>query len=518
MTNSFYYIKFFYKKFYKEITVNLILWGLIIWLSVVLAYLMKDVVDGVTVSGIVDFWKIVAIVVVSAAIPLLNFFSEYNAGVVMGKMMLEISHRAVATSIATGGRWGSGEVLSRLSGDLLNGILYIALPIDIGLVAARLAVQLVASFYISPLLTLVALPFIALYVLAVRKIGPGVMLHTQRERVLYAEWFKRVKEAVNGAHSLFRIGVRELPKPLLRSATEWLAGYKKLQLYSKGLDFGADAIARGVPNIAFALGVFLTPLGFSTLGAAVAVRQLLAGVFEPAAQLMTRISSAYQLKVSFQRLVEVMEAEEEARAGGGNSCVVVEGAVLGYNGAPVLRVDHLVLEPGDFLWVKGPTGSGKSTLGKAIAGLVKPLAGRVEAPSGVIYIGNDDYIFNASVYENITLWEDHPREEVERAARLAQIDFHLDKPCGERGSELSEGQRQRILIARALLRKPKVLVMDEATSGLDIKTEEEVLKAVKREVPIVVLISHRPTGGKYATKIVEVSGGVVSAQRNMIDF
>ncbi|MEM1572771.1 ATP-binding cassette domain-containing protein [Pyrobaculum sp.] len=97
---------------------------------------------------------------------------------------------------------------------------------------------------------------------------------------------------------------------------------------------------------------------------------------------------------------------------------------------------------------------------------------------------------------------------MERAARLARIDFPLDKPCGEGGSSLSEGQRQRVIMARALLRRPKALVMGEITSGLNAKVEEEVLKAVKREVPIVVVISHRDTAGKYANKIVEVNNGI----------
>ncbi|MGC9132006.1 MAG: ATP-binding cassette domain-containing protein, partial [Pyrobaculum sp.] len=165
----------------------------------------------------------------------------------------------------------------------------------------------------------------------------------------------------------------------------------------------------------------------------------------------------------------------------------------------------LVFVPGDFVWVRGPTGGGKSTLGKALAGLVKPLEGEIEAPRA-IYVGNDDYIFDASVWENITLWEEFPEEEVRRAAELAQIDFPLDKKCGEGGSELSEGQRQRVLLARAFLRRPHVLVLDEVTSGLNQEVEERVLDALRRAVPIAVVISHRQTPARYATKIVEVSG------------
>jgi ATP-binding cassette subfamily C protein len=89
---------------------------------------------------------------------------------------------------------------------------------------------------------------------------------------------------------------------------------------------------------------------------------------------------------------------------------------------------------------------------------------------------------------------------VEEAARLAAIDFPLDKNA----KELSEGQRQRVLIARALLRRPHLLVLDEVISGLDQQTAERVLASVRSRVPICVVISHRPV---EAEKIVEVGGG-----------
>lgn len=517
--NSYWYYAFrYFKKYLLDNILILLLWGVMIWLGILLAFYMKTAVDAVA-AGTLPIADLLAIVILAAAIPLLNFVSEYKANILAGKLVLDISGEIIASTIRTGGKRDSSDVLSRISGDVLNATIYLNLWLDLGLIVARLLAQVAAAFYISPVLTLAAVPFIALYLFVSGKIGPAILAHTQRERVLYTAWFKRVKEAVDGAHSLYRVGIVKLPKVLVEAAAEWFKGYRKLQLYSKGLSFGANALAYGVPNGAFVLGLFLTPMGMATVGVALAVRQLLAQVFEPAAQLMMKVGSIYQLKVSFQRVAELIEAKCDRimTVDAAGPRVVVENAVLGYGGVPVLRVESLVIGPGDFVWVRGPTGSGKSTLGKAIAGLIKPIEGRIETPSGAIYIGNDDYIFDASVYENIDLWEGFPREEVERAARLAQIDFPLDKLCGERGSELSEGQRQRVLVARALLRRPSVLILDEVTSGLNVEVEERVLDAAKREVPIVVVISHRSTAGKYANKIVEVDNGtarVVAPHKN----
>jgi len=96
---------------------------------------------------------------------------------------------------------------------------------------------------------------------------------------------------------------------------------------------------------------------------------------------------------------------------------------------------------------------------------------------------------------------------VEWAAAAAGVDFPLEKRCGEGGRELSEGQRQRVLIARALLRRPRLLVLDEATSGLDKGLEAKVLQAVRQVAKAVVVVSHRDTPAQYSNKIIEVKEG-----------
>ncbi|MGC9051212.1 ATP-binding cassette domain-containing protein [Pyrobaculum sp.] len=499
----------FAKRYWVDEAVIFSLWGAMIILGVAQVLLIKQIVDEV-VYGAGDagtlVFQISAVVGIAFLIPILNFLSEYRAAVWAQRAIIDVSHRIVH-SVVLSPAHNRGEALSRISGDVLNVVLYLALPLDVALQAARFIAVVAASLYISPEITLFVAPLIALYFLVAKKLGPPILEWGRRERELYSQWFRRVKEVVDGAHSLYRAGVRALPKILLEASEKWLAGYKKYGLYSKSLGFGANAITFGVPNLAFGLGLLLSLQGAATVGTAVAMRTLLAEAFEPLAQIMMKSGSYYQLKRSFERVAPYLDTVvTEAPARGEAPIVKVEKVTLGYDGNVVLRGVDLVFVPGDFVWVRGPTGGGKSTLGKALAGLVKPLEGEIETPRA-IYVGNDDYIFDASVWENITLWEEFPEEEVRRAAELAQIDFPLDKKCGEGGSELSEGQRQRVLLARAFLRRPHVLVLDEVTSGLNQEVEERVLDALRRVVPIAVVISHRQTPARYATKIVEVSGG-----------
>lgn len=509
MKSYWYYVLEFTKRYWIDEVVIFSLWGAMIILGVIQALFIKQVVDAV-VYGVRDasalVLQIAAVVGIAFSIPVLNFLSEYRAAVWAQRAIIDVSHRIVHSTVLSPGN-SRGEVLSRISGDVLNVVLYLALPLDVALQAARFIAVVAASLYISPEITLIVAPLIALYFLVAKKLGPPILEWGRRERELYSQWFRRIKEVVDGAHSLYRAGVRALPKILLEASGRWLAGYKKYELYSKSLGFGANAITYGVPNLAFGLGLLLSLQGVATVGTAVAMRTLLVEAFEPLAQIVMKSGSYYQLKRSFERVAPYLDAVVAEAPARGEAHVVVERVALGYNGTVVLRCADVVFRPGDFVWVRGPTGSGKSTLGKALAGLVKPLEGEIKAPRA-IYVGNDDYIFDATVRENITLWEDFPEEEVRRAAELAQIDFPLDKKCGEGGSELSEGQRQRVLIARALLRKPQLLVLDEVTSGLNQEVEERVMDALRKVVPIVVVISHRPTAAKYATKIIEVSGGV----------
>ncbi len=512
MKSYWHYAFEFTKRYWLDEVITFSLWGAMIILGVVQALLIKQVVDGV-VYGVKDaealVLQIAAVVGIAFLIPILNFLSEYRAAVWAQRAIIDVSHRVVHSVILSPTN-NRGEVLSRISGDVLNVVLYLGLPLDVALQAARFAAVAAASLYISPEITLFVAPLIALYFAVARKLGPPILEWGRRERELYSQWFRRVKEVVDGAHSLYRSGVRALPKILLEASRRWLAGYKKYELYSKSLGFGASAITFGVPNLAFGLGLILSLQGASTVGTAVAMRALLVEAFEPLAQIMMKSGSYYQLKRSFERIAPFLDAAvAEAPERRKPPTARAEGVSLGYDGVVVLQDVDLTLEPGDFVWIRGPTGSGKSTLGKALAGLIKPLKGRLEAPRA-IYVGNDDYIFDATVRENITLWEDHPEEEVRRAAELAQIDFPLDKKCGENGSELSEGQRQRVLIARALLRRPEMLVLDETTSGLNQEVEERLLEALKREIPIVVVISHRTTPAKYATKIIEINNGNVA--------
>jgi ATP-binding cassette, subfamily B, bacterial len=235
----------------------------------------------------------------------------------------------------------------------------------------------------------------------------------------------------------------------------------------------------------------------------------------------------------WRRVERVLQADDfvswgSTAASSDTGAAPVRGETIGfaYEGDLVLRDLDLDLKAGTTLAVVGPTASGKSTLGLLLARLWDPdsgsirLAGRdlrqfarSELPKEVAYVSQSAFLFDASVRENVTLDGVYTDDEVATALRLAGADvFVADLPhgleteLGERGTTLSGGQRQRLALARALVRKPRLLILDDATSAVDPSVESEILRALKgADLPsTIVVVAYRPSSIRLADEVVFV--------------
>ena len=188
----------------------------------------------------------------------------------------------------------------------------------------------------------------------------------------------------------------------------------------------------------------------------------------------------------------------------------------------------LEIVPGEVVGLRGPSGVGKTTAALLLAGLLKPSGGKVMVNGfsldsvnlrtyrrRVGLVLQKEFIWDGTVRENITYGRpDASDDEIKEAARIACIhEFIESLPqgygtlLGEEGRGLSEGQRQRIAIARAVLMAPDFFVLDEATSALDISTEDQVIKNIKGLGKGVLLISHRDTALSHADRVAEMKKG-----------
>jgi ABC-type multidrug transport system fused ATPase/permease subunit len=221
-------------------------------------------------------------------------------------------------------------------------------------------------------------------------------------------------------------------------------------------------------------------------------------------------------------------------AGPAPAADTADGAPVPDTPAVVLNDVTLDVEPGRTVALVGPTGSGKSTLASLLVRLVDPVDGQIlldgtdlrqlrqgELAESVSLVFQQPFVFEDSIRDNITLGRDVPDEDIWAALELAQgdnfvreLDGGLDAPVGERGSTLSGGQRQRLALARALVRRPRLLVLDDATSAVDPEVERRILAGLREaDLPSTVLVvAYRRATIALADEVAYIDGGRVAAR------
>lgn len=297
-----------------------------------------------------------------------------------------------------------------------------------------------------------------------------------------------------------------------------------------------QVIIRALPQVLIvvllALGAYRVGTGDLTPGNVVTVVYLLALLAFPVQIIGFVLWDLAGSLAAWRRVQHVFDATEKVGYGGvvadptrGPAPVAGETVHFGYGDTTVFAELDLSLEAGTTLAVVGPTGSGKSTLCLLLARLWDPDRGRIhiegrdlrafapsELPREVAYVAQDAFLFDTTVRSNITLDEDYGDDEVDAVIALSGAGFihdlpdRLDTQLGERGTTLSGGQRQRIALARALIRRPRLLVLDDATSAVDPSVEAEILRALRHaDLPsTIVVVAYRPSSIKLADQVVYV--------------
>ncbi|MFE4378739.1 ABC transporter ATP-binding protein [Streptomyces cyaneofuscatus] len=290
-------------------------------------------------------------------------------------------------------------------------------------------------------------------------------------------------------------------------------------------------------------GLTIQPGGTAvSIGTLVAFVTLQQGLFRPAVSLL---STGVQMQTSlalFQRIFEyldltadITEPEKPVRLEKIRGEIAFENVDFSYDadGAPTLSAIDVTVPAGTSLAVVGSTGSGKSTLSYLVPRLYDVTGGRVTLDGtdvrdldfdtlarAVGVVSQETYLFHASVADNLRFAKPEATdEEIEAAARAAQIHDHIaslpdgyDTLVGERGYRFSGGEKQRLAIARTILRDPPVLILDEATSALDTRTEHAVQEAIDALSAgrTTLTIAHRLSTVRDADQIVVLDGGRIA--------
>ena len=339
----------------------------------------------------------------------------------------------------------------------------------------------------------------------------------------------------------------------------------RLELEKSRIRLGIlPGLMAGLSNgIILILGIYAVFEGKQTIGTLAAFQAFLQLCFSPMTSFAQGLQAAQEMKGNVERVQDVLEYEDDPLSGGAalpGSDVLPEtendplsgGAVLpetenagrltgrlcvrdisfGYSPVtePLIRNFSMEAEPGKVIALAGGSGSGKSTVAKLLCGLYPCASGAVLYDDvrlekldirllrrSVAVVDQQIALFGGTVRDNITMWDDSIRQEkVIQACKDACI--HQDimarkhgyqHVIREGGSDFSGGQRQRMEIARALVKDPSVLIMDEATSALDVMTEQKVMDAVRRRGMTCVVIAHRLSTIRDADEIIMLECGVI---------
>jgi ATP-binding cassette subfamily B protein len=280
--------------------------------------------------------------------------------------------------------------------------------------------------------------------------------------------------------------------------------------------------------------------GVITLGDFIAFNSYLGLLIWPMMALGWVVNVLQRGAASMERIKDLLEQKAEVADGHETKEVsVLQGGIqfkdltFAYpDGTVALKNIDITVKPGQTLAVVGRTGSGKSTLANLLLRIYNPEPGSLALDGvdinqlplktlreSIGYVPQETFLFSTSIRNNIAFADIQiPREEVEEAARTAQVyDNIMDFPhqfetiSGERGVTLSGGQKQRVSIARALIKNPKILILDDCLSAVDTHTEEEILKGLKKYMDkrTSIIISHRISTVKDADEIVVLDSGCI---------
>ena len=444
-------------------------------------------------------------------------------------------------------KYHSGDVLNRLFGDV-NDI--VDLMTDILPTTVIVITQFVASFvYLYVMDSTLALIVV---------IASPIFVILSR---IYFKRMRRIVRTIKDSNSAIQAIIQEsiqhkmVIKVLGRETSMVDRLEQRQSLLRKQIKARArfSILSKTLVNIGFAgaflialvWGLFQLQAGIITMGVLMAFTQLINRIQRPMLDAARLLPIFVNSMTSCERLMELeelpLEPEEEPILLEGNVGIRFNDVSYHYTEKGRTIIQHFThdFQPGSFTAILGETGAGKTTLIRMILALINPTEGTVEAYSALnskpstlnskpstlnyqlspslrsnfSYIPQGNTLFSGTIRENLLMGKpDATEEEMRQALQLAMAEFvftlpdGLDTKCAEQGGGLSEGQAQRIAIARAILHPCKVLLLDEATSALDVETEKKLLENLKQYFhdSTIIFVTHRLAVVDFTSDVIKM--------------
>lgn len=449
----------------------------------------------------------------------------------------------------------TGVIAARLHGveqirDFLSSAA-VSLILDLPFLSICLAIM----FFYSVPLTLLVLGILAVIVAASLIVSPLFQRRLNQEFLLGARNQAFLTEYVAGMETVKSLQMEPI---LQRRYGDYLASYLQANFRTKQLgntyNVVATTLEQGMTLSILVVGAWIVmqpaadAASVFTIGMLVAFQMFASKLSQPIMRLVGLWQQFQQARLAVTRLGDLMDAPTEpyslvptrATADGDAPVIDIQAVAFQYGADRPPLYDNLNLQihDGECVALMGPSGCGKSTLAKLLQGFYQPTKGRIlingidarhlsanelRAVFGVV--PQETVLFSGTILENLLLANPHATfEEVVAACRMAEIHAVIEQlpqgyqsEIGERGSGLSGGQRQRLAIARALLKRPRVLLFDEATSNLDQATAESFAKTIEslRGKVAILFITHARIGALKFDRVITLGGVTPTGARQL---
>jgi ATP-binding cassette subfamily B protein len=546
-----------FKPYRAKLAVVGLLVGASSLVTVATPFLLKETLDVAIPQGRTGLLSLLALGMILSAVltgifgVLQTLISTTVGQRVMHDLRTAVYGRLQRMSLAFFTRTRTGEVQSRIANDI-GGMQATVTSTATSLVSNLTSVvaTIVAMIALDWRLTVVSLLLLPVFVWISRRVGnERKKITTQRQKQM-AAMAATVTESLSVSGILLGRTMGRSDS-LTRSFADESESLVDLEVRSNMAGRWRMAVIGIVMSampafIYWTAGIALQTGGPDiSIGTIVAFVSLQQGLFRPAVSLL---STGVQIQTSlalFQRIfeyldlpIDITEREDPVHLDRVKGEVRLENVEFRYDRenderGPVLDGIDIDVPAGSSLAVVGPTGAGKSTLGYLVPRLYDVTGGRVTLDGvdvrdldfdtlarAIGVVSQETYLFHASVADNLRFAKpDATDEELEQAARAAQIHDHIaslpdgyDTVVGERGHRFSGGEKQRLAIARTILRDPPVLILDEATSALDTRTEYAVQEAIDALSAnrTTLTIAHRLSTIRGADQIVVLDSGRVA--------
>lgn len=432
-----------------------------------------------------------------------------------------------------------GEFLSRITNDI-RGVSSLVTDVIISLVknAALIVLLIIGMLMQSALITLIILGCFALYYLYNYHVSRKLEQISKDSLENYDDLCSSINQSLDNILILKTNNfLRHASEKFDRIVTRTKALNLLIGKWGTLLGTVSGVIVIASLSIIYSVGAVQVMRNRMTLGMVIALGLYFQQLSSPIQEIMSAVVQYRETRPSIRRMEQFLNVPDEEDA------FRETGKVVGGGEAGTIRFEHVtfryedalngstVLNDASFTFrrgvnvIYGASGEGKSTILKLISGLYNVNEGKIvfgipasslsELRRGIAYVSQDVLLLNDTVCHNLTLGIDTTREEVERVCRAVGIDDKIrempdgyDSVISER-INLSGGEKQRLAIARALLRKTDVLLLDEVTSGLDRNRKQKVYESIRSAADdaVVVLVSHDPDALKYADRTFRIQDG-----------